>query len=301
MTKRILVCLDGSPLAESILPTIGDIGHRTGAEIVLLHVVHLPKDVPTEGRIGVDEIVAHQEREASAYLRRLASELTADGLAARPVRAIGAAAPEIVRVADQEQADMIALSTHGRSGLQRWLYGSVADDVIHSATRPLLVLRPHAGAAPIKAVRRIVAALDGSPLAERALAPARDLAKSLGVALVLLRIVDPMPTAFATSPAGGAAFGTILTALETEADGYLREAAARESAEGLTVEVLRRTGAPAEMIAAYGEINPDDLLVLSTHGRSGWRAALMGSVTRRVLLLSRGPILVIPSPAPTSP
>ena len=116
-------------------------------------------------------------------------------------------------------------------------------------------------------------------------------------ALVLLRVVDPLPIAFASDAAGGAAAGRILTALEAEASEYLERVATRERRDGLAVEVVRRTGAPAEMIAHHGEAHPRDLVVLSTHGRTGWRAALLGSVTRRALLLARGPILVVPPAA----
>jgi nucleotide-binding universal stress UspA family protein len=291
--KRILVGLDGSPLAETILPTLRDLARRTDAQVVLLHVVHIPKTVPTEAGIALDEIVTQEQREAASYLRRLARELDAGGLTVRTAVVIGETAPEIVRFAERENIDLVALATHGRSGMQRWLHGSVADAVLHTITRPLLLLRPSLEAAAPATIRRLVVALDGSPLAEHALSPARDLARALAVPLVLLHVVDFLQPAFAADPYGGANYQQLLTMVEAGAASYLGEVAARERAHGLTVETVQVTGAPAEVIAHYVRAHPDSLLVLGTHGRSGWRAAVIGSVARRVVLLAGGPVLLV--------
>ncbi len=289
--KRILVCLDGSPLAESILPIVHHLGRRSGAEIVLAQVIELPPGIPTDGQMGIDQIVAHQESEASAYLRRVAFELVGDGVWVRTRRLIGCPAAEIVALAESEDVDVVALATHGRSGLEHWLYGSVADAVLHATKRPVLLIRPRPEGRSAQ-LRRVVVALDGSSLAEEALPVARDLASGVGASLSLLRVVDPFPPAFGTCAAHGAA----LTVLEADADRYLAAVAAREQAHGVTVEVTRATGAPAEIIARHGALpHADDLVVLATHGRTGWRAALLGSVARRVVLLSGGPVLVVPT------
>lgn len=293
--KRILVCLDGSPLAESILPTVRHLGRRSGAEIILVHVIELPPAIPTDGQMGLDQIVAHQESEASAYLRRVASDLAVHGVWVRTTRLIGPTAAEIVGLAERERVDVVALATHGRSGVAHWLHGSVADAILHATTRPLLLIRPSAEGRPSAEFRRVVVALDGSAVAEEALAVARDLGGDLGASLALLRVVDPLPPAFG---AGGGAYLAAVAALEVEADRYLAAVAARERRHGLTVEVVRATGSPADIIARYGEADhADDLVVLATHGRTGWRAAFLGSVARRVVLLSGGPVLVVPSSA----
>jgi len=293
--KRILVGLDGSSLAETILPTLRDLARRSDAEVVLLHVVHIPKTVPTEAGIALDDIVTQEQREAASYLRRLARELDADGITVRTAVVVGETAPEIVGFAERENIDLVALATHGRSGMQRWLHGSVADAVLHTVTRPLLLLRPSLEAAAPAAVRRLVVALDGSPLAEKALPPARDLARTLAVPLVLLHVVDSLQPAFVADPYSGANYHQLLTMLEAKAESYLAEAAARERGHGLTIETVKATGAPAEVIAHYVRAHPDSLLVLGTHGRSGWRAAVIGSVARRVVLLAGGPVLLVRS------
>jgi nucleotide-binding universal stress UspA family protein len=298
-TTRILVGLDGSTLAETILPMVRALARRVGGEIALLHVVHLPIAVPVHGGLTIDEIVAEEEHAALTYLRRIAAELEGDGVAVRTAVAIGDTVPEIVRFAERESIDLVALATHGRSGVQRWLYGSVADGVLHAVTRPLLLLRPRAEAAP-SAIDRVVVALDGSPLAEDALPTATALARRLGVPLALLRVVDAFRPAFVTAPYGGTAYDRILATLEADADHYLAAVARRERAAGLSVEALRATGAPAEALAQHSQTHPRDLLVLATHGRTGWRAAVIGSVARRVVLLTGGPVLMVRATKPAA-
>jgi nucleotide-binding universal stress UspA family protein len=296
----ILVGLDGSTLAETILPTLRALARRCRAEIVLLHVVHVPKTVPAEAGIALDEVVEQERREAAGYLRRLARELDTDGIAVRTAVVVGETAPEIVRFAEHEHIDLVALATHGRSGMQRLLHGSVADAVLHTATRPLLLLRPSLETPAPADIRRLVVALDGSPLAEQALPPARELARALGVPLVLLSVVDLLQPAFAADPYGGVSYPRILTILEEGTEQYLAEVAVRERKHGVTVETVRATGNPSEVIAHYVKAHPDSLLVLGTHGRSGWRAALIGSVARRVVLLASAPVLVVRAKPPTA-
>ena len=98
---------------------------------------------------------------------------------------------------------MLALATHGRSGIGRWAYGSVADQVLHTTPKPLLLVRPDGWAAVPRAIQRIVVPLDGSPEAETAFQLAEPLAVRCGLPLVLLRFVEPLLPTFA--PEMGAA------------------------------------------------------------------------------------------------
>jgi nucleotide-binding universal stress UspA family protein len=163
-------------------------------------------------------------------------------------------------------------------------------------TRPLLLLRPSLET-PALDIDRVVVALDGSPLAEQALVPACDLARSLALPLELLHVVDPLQPTFA---AGAAGYGRIQRILEQSAETYLAEVAARERGPGLTVETLRLNGAPAEVIAQHLQAHPQSLLVIGTHGRGGWRATIIGSVARRVVLLASAPILLVHATPPAA-
>jgi nucleotide-binding universal stress UspA family protein len=111
-------------------------------------------------------------------------------------------------------------------------------------------------------------------------------------------VIDLIHPAFIAGPYGGADYMRILAILDEGAERYLAEVAARERRHGLTVETAKVTGVPATAIARYGTSHPGSLLVLGTHGRSGWRAAILGSVARRVLLLADGPVLLVRAQPP---
>jgi nucleotide-binding universal stress UspA family protein len=302
MLRRILVGLDGSPLAETILDPVRVLARRLGAEVVLLHVTHVPEMVrAAQPGPTLDEVVAQERERAQTYLEGAARKLREPGLTVQTVAAAGEAAVEIVRWAERERIDLIALTTHGRSGMQRWLYGSVADAVLHTTRTPLLLLRPTgAGAAPSPEIRRIVVPLDGSPLAEAVLPVAEELSRALAAPIVLLRVVEFTAFAFGGEPFGSPYldYQGIFDALREDAERYLDKLAADLRGKGLTIETRASIGIPAETITAQTREQAGSLIVMSTHGRSGWRALMLGSVARRVVPLASGPVLVIRSPAP---
>jgi nucleotide-binding universal stress UspA family protein len=297
MLRRILVGLDGSPLAETILDPVRALARRLGAEVVLLHVIHVPETVrAAEPGPSLDEILAQERGRAQGYLEGAARKITEVGLAVHTALCVGEAATEIVRYAERERIDLIALATHGRSGLQRWLYGSVADAVLHTTTTPLLLLRPTgAGAAPSPELRRLVVPLDGSPLAEAVLPMAEELARALAAPIVLLRVIEFTGLAFAADPFGSPYldYQGILDVLREDAERYLARLAADLRGKGLTVETRASVGIPVETITGHAREQAGSVIVMSTHGRSGWRALVLGSVARRVVLLASGPVLVV--------
>jgi nucleotide-binding universal stress UspA family protein len=294
---RLLVGLDGSPLAETILGAAAGLAARLHAEVTLLHVIPVPeRPAVPDPEAALDRMLAEETRRARRYLEDVARRLARDGLAVRTVVAAGEPAAEIVRYAEQARIDLIALATHGRTGVGRWLHGSVAEAVLHTATVPLLLLRPpREGAAPTFALRRLVAPVDGSPTAEAALPVAEDLARHLGVPLVLLRVVEPIDLAFGADPYGGAYVdqARILEELRKAAEGYLATLAARLRGRGIVVETLAPVGAAVDTILGVAREDPASLLVLGTHGRTGWRAVALGSVARRVVLAAEVPVLVV--------
>ena len=292
--RRILVGLDGSPLAESIVGTVRTLAGRLGAEVALLHVVHVPASFHAEGDVTLDGLVERERRDAERYLHRVAGELADAGVTVRTAVAVGEPAAEIVRSADRDDVDLLALATHGRSGVQRWLHGSVADAVLHTTRRPLLLLRPGAATPPAD-VRRVLVPLDESPVAEEALAPARELARRLGVPLELLSVVEPVTLVFAGDPMAQTLidYPGMLKTLEDGAAAYLTATAERERRDGVRVDTTVVTGAVADSIVRHQAERPGSLIVIGSHGRTGWRAAVLGSVARRVVALAAGPVMVV--------
>lgn len=303
MAKRILIGLDGSPLAETIVAPVCLLARRLGAEVLLVHVIRVPDPLRDgDSPLAIDEIVAHQRAGATRYLAAVADRVRADVPDVRSVIATGEAPAEIVRCAAREQVDLIALATHGRSGVQRWIHGNVADGVLRTTSTPLLLLRPSTDAPAAEEVHRLVVALDGSPLGEAALAVAEDLAKALAVPIGLVRVVESDQLAFSVDPFGSPYldYERIVGLLRGDAEQYLARLAGDARKKGLTVETSVSVGSPADVIAAQGASSPGTLLVLGTHGRTGWRAALLGSVARRVVLVAGSPILVVPPPGRAS-
>ncbi len=140
MFKRILVPLDGSPLAEAILPEVTGAEPRLGAEVILLRVA-LAHAFP-----GVDPIhLADEEvrvvEEAEAYLATMAERLAREAVSVKTAVRYGQPAAEIIDHVAFERADLVAMSTHGRSGLSRLVMGSVAEEVVRKAKVPVLLLR----------------------------------------------------------------------------------------------------------------------------------------------------------------
>jgi nucleotide-binding universal stress UspA family protein len=143
MYKRILVPLDGSDIAEAVLPQAQMLAECSGAEIVLLSVVVHPHydyfiPEPALASAAYENVV----NETKGYLERMAAQMSEHGLRVRTELCEGRVAESILDYADSTQADLIAMSTHGRSGIGRWLIGSVAEKVIRAAKVPVLLVRP---------------------------------------------------------------------------------------------------------------------------------------------------------------
>jgi nucleotide-binding universal stress UspA family protein len=145
MYERLLVCLDGSDFAEQILPYLIELASRLGSKMVLLRVVtETPVVSAGDPRVVVEglEMVSKSKQEAETYLESIAAPLRARGLGVECAVVEGPAGETIVRYSEGNRMDLIALSTHGRGGLGRAVFGSVADYVLRQSTVPFLCIRP---------------------------------------------------------------------------------------------------------------------------------------------------------------
>ena len=144
MYKTILVPLDGSKRAEAILPHVENLAQLCDARVIFLEVVELVHvDMGPDGMSPVldAQIVEQEMHIAESYLSALQDEFRKRGIEARKRVAYGSVVGQIMNVAKQEGADLIAMASHGRTGLSRVFYGSVAAGVLHSVDRPLLLVR----------------------------------------------------------------------------------------------------------------------------------------------------------------
>lgn len=144
MYKKILVPLDGSPLAEAVLPHAEALAKSEHAEIILLRI----PNVPTSEFLARDPMIAEviykdMEKESEDYVHNKVAELKKGNIKVTGITKDGPVPETILDVADETHADMIAMSTHGRTGISRWLMGSVADKIIHHAHIPVMLIHPN--------------------------------------------------------------------------------------------------------------------------------------------------------------
>jgi nucleotide-binding universal stress UspA family protein len=142
MYERVLVPLDGSQAAEAILPFLAQVAGPLDAEIILLRAVEpiAPADAIASAG-GAPGTLADRETDAKRYLSEVERRLSGKGLRLRTRIAFGPPAEEILAAAKVTGADLIAMATHGRSGLGRVLFGSVAEAVLRTSVVPVLVIR----------------------------------------------------------------------------------------------------------------------------------------------------------------
>lgn len=283
MFARILVPLDGSRRSERVLPYAAGLAKAFGGKLILLHD-------ETVGLGGNDTPVA---ADAVRRITDLARSLEEMGVPVRMRVVHGPAAEAILRAADEEHADVIVMSTHGRGGLGRWLYGSVADEVLRHTTLPIVLISAACDRSwSIEGPFRLLVPLDGSPLAEAALGQAGEVADALAAELVLLRVVEPAD--------GFAALGTAYLPAQSqavldEAQAYLDGISTSPSVAGRATTRLVAAGDPAAKIAAAARDQNVDLIVMSTHGSGGLARLTMGSVATSVLHRAATPLLLVRS------
>jgi nucleotide-binding universal stress UspA family protein len=287
--KKILVPLDGSELAERALPPALQIAKATGAEVVLLRVVS-PLFLSIDPLV-YDQMTQQGEDEAMSYLRSLHADQIPSTLPVHLVTQTGPVAGLILQYAQEHDCTLIVMSSHGRSGASRWVYGSVADKVLRGACCNVLIIRAQVEEIPF-VYRRILVPLDGSQLAERALEPALILAQTLPAELVLLRVVNPAHLAVETSTMKQQS-----DYLEThdlaDTQGYIQQIHASVIGQVAKVQAEIVKGPTAETIIDYAAENLFDLIVMSSHGRSGVERWIYGSITEKVLRGANCATLVI--------
>jgi nucleotide-binding universal stress UspA family protein len=285
MLSTILVPLDGSRLAEQALPFGERFARAAAARLVLVRVVNADADSRAAAAPG-----------ARDYLDQVASRLRSNGLLCDTLVPTGDAAVEIEGALVVSGADLVIMATHGRSGIGRMLYGSVADAVLRQTSVPVLLVPPAVNLPwPADRQLRIVVPLDGSERSEAVLSPAVELTGYLGGELLLMQVVQWPPVLYAD--------GSELLAYDVEeqladARTYLDAVAARLRVTGTNARVRAEIAPqPMSAIANLAQQEQADMIAMATHGRSGLARVVLGSVTTGTLQRASVPLLVVrPSP-----
>jgi nucleotide-binding universal stress UspA family protein len=274
----ILVPLDGSKQAELALSFLMALKPLGGLRVRLLTVAESDSGVPPEEE-------SRRESMAREYLDGATERTKANfGVPVECVYRTGKAYEEILEEARREEVNLLIMTTHGRSITDPERLGSVVDKVVRGASCPTLLIGPRASV-PLQ-VERITVPLDGSALAAEALPVARSLAERLGGRIRLVRAVNVQP---ADPDVLGSFAADLLESTELTASLYLSEARL-ELETSVAVETALLSGPPAEALLTDVKENRPDLLIMTTHGHTGFIRWALGSVTDRMV---RGPVPVL--------
>jgi nucleotide-binding universal stress UspA family protein len=288
MLKTILLPLDGSSLAERALAYATVLARRCEARVVLVEAVQahtLPGVDPSEAQIEVTS-------GAEAYLKHASGRLSADGIVTETHVYYNDPVHAILDAATRQRADLIVMSTHGRGGLSRMLYGSVADQILRRATIPVLLVPSiveHAW--PADGPLSLLVPLDGSELATEALHSADLLTEAFGARLTLLRVVQSVPY-----PLYGDGYAYVPYDEDAEvadARRYLDDQAARLTEAGVRVRTNVAVGDPARVIGEVAREQDVDVVVMATHGHGGLSRVILGSVATATLRHTTAPLLLV--------
>jgi nucleotide-binding universal stress UspA family protein len=295
MYTRILIPLDGSKISEQVLPHARSLARGLKLPVELLQAAD-PEALalltdPDHSRYA-DTVWGDRVASAKEYLNAVAASFA--GVQVQCAVEKGKAEDVIIDKAAGDKDTLIAMATHGRSGIQRWVLGSVADKVLHGSSNHLFLVRASEqgktdGEAATKAV---VVPLDGSPLAEQVLPRVVEFVQQMALKIVLVRAYA-LPTSVAADE-----FGTftdeMMTQLENEARDYLEKKAAQLKASGIRdVAAVVKFGYGGEEIISVARETPGAFVAMCTHGRSGIRRFALGSVTDRVVRHSGDPVLIV--------
>jgi nucleotide-binding universal stress UspA family protein len=299
MYTRLLVPLDGSKAAEKALPYARFLAGTLKLPVELLEVidiVEIAKRLTPEKAHFLNTVVENRVRSSEQYLKGVAG--TFAGANVKCTVEKGTAAEVIIEKAAADKGTLISMATHGRSGLNRWLLGSVAEKVLRGATNPLLLIRAtdEAKTEGEANLRSVIVPLDGSELAEQVLPTVTELAKELKLEVILFRTYTIPLSALAVDPEGYyvASDEKLIAAMRDEAVAYLEKKAEEMKKLGVDkVSHVAEYGLAADEIISFARKTPDNLIAMCTHGHTGVKRWVLGSVTETVVRHSGDPVLVI--------
>lgn len=296
--RRIVLPLDGSPAAERALPYAEELAKLFDTPLHLVRVTDpLHPGSPLANLLALDALALDvwlegERAAAQQYLENMQGDVQTHQM---PVTLEHLEGPTVdALLAATQPDDLLVMATHGRGGATRWFLGSTAEAVIRRATVPVFLVRASEATTPEPTLRRIVVPLDGSELAEAALPIARDLALRLNIPVHLVTVIDVSGITsldIAVTAFSADRLEENLIQLFTEAERDIAHACDQLGEAGIeiTTDVLR--GAPG--LAIPNATQPGDLIVMTTHGRSGPVRWLLGSVAEAVVRRSTVPVLLM--------
>ena len=317
MLHKILAPLDGSELADAILPHVVALTRINGSTVTLLHVLETDGHSATGKSLSdVDPVEWHlRKNEAQAYLLDASQRLKQANLKSEQVVLEGRAAERIVAYAQKEDVDLVVLSSHGRGGLSGWNVSSIAQKVIHRVRKSTLIIPAHhtanqqstkqqtvneqpighrqlPGVLPSISYKRILVPLDGSPRAECVLPVATALARTHGAELILTHVVTN-PEMFQRMPLSEeekALVNQVVERNRVEAHRYFEQLQARLSPKP-TTRILKGDNVEYTLLDLV-ETEAIDLVILAAHGYTGHNGGAYGRLAARFIEHGSVPLYV---------
>jgi nucleotide-binding universal stress UspA family protein len=298
MFTKMLIPLDGSKNAEKVLPYARNLAGKFKIPIELLAVIDIAEmatHISAEKARYLDTMIEDGVRASTTYLRGIATTFPEAAVTCTVEK--GSAVETIIQKGETDTGMLITMATHGRSGLNRFLLGSVAEKVLRGAANPLLLIRATDEAKGVgeEKLTSVIVPLDGSELAESVLPMVAGVAKKLGLEVVLFRAYHIPYNAYAGDDGYYAVnYDELISSVRDEAKEYLEKKVADVKKLGVEkVSMLLKEGFAGDEIITLGRKTPDNLIAMCSHGRSGVKRWVLGSVTETVVRHSGDPVLVV--------
>jgi nucleotide-binding universal stress UspA family protein len=244
----------------------------------------------------LDALIIQGERSSGAYLNEIAARFA--NLTVNCTVDKGRPADVIIERAAGDKGTLITMATHGRTGIDRWLLGSVAEKVLRGTVNPLFLVRGNEEGATdgVRAMRSVIVPLDGSELAESVLPTVVAVAKVLDLEVVLCRVYELPASAYYGAEDYLPDYDALKKQVRDETSSYLDQQTEALKKAGLgKISSVVLEGSGADEIIHYAQTHPDSLVAMCTHGRSGVKRWVLGSVTEKVVRHSGDPVLVVRS------
>lgn len=297
MITHLLVPLDGSALAESVLPAVSYLASAFHTRVTLVHVIEQNPPSEVHGQPHL-----RTPGDAQEYLEGIAERALPEGIAVEyhvHTSAVQDVARSIVDHVEEFATDLIVMCTHGHGGPREWLFGSIAQQVIGLGSTPVLLIQPNGGEKPREfRCGNMLIPLDGNPAHEGSLPVVAEFARSCHSKVHLLMVVPTFGTVSGQltviSRLMPGSTSKMLDMAVKSAGEYLQahESDLRDSGIDVSYEVLR--GDPASLIESTASELDVDVIIFGTHGKAGTDAFWSGSVTSKVCKNCHIPLLLIP-------
>lgn len=294
--KKILSPTDFFPCSDQALSHALFLARQYGAELHMLHAIVLHEDDPHHPAyhfMDVGEVYDHLKSLASAEMNAAVGGHKESGLDVTVVQERGISAADVIlEYAAGQDIDLIVMGTHGRRGLGHLFLGSVAEEVVRLSPCPVLTIREREEPQKIEKIDRVLVPVDFSEHARSALRHAREIAAVYGAGLQLLHVIETalQPTFYTTGKTSAMELRPDIEDKSKEAMQKLfDEAAGPEVATDLHVV----EGHAARDIVRFAEDTASDLIVIATHGLTGIRHLLLGSVTEKVVRTAPCPVFTV--------